>query len=128
MSSSKSSRYPYHSSPSPLCPSPLLASGLLPKSSLIKHLLSLKNKQMWTLEHLGMYVVNKQTPHKQIWFSSPSSGPKRYDWTGRNGVYSHDGVSLHELLATELTQALKTKLDLCSLAYSGKGPCCPAEC
>ncbi|KAK2492477.1 hypothetical protein MC885_013029, partial [Smutsia gigantea] len=70
---------------------------------------------------LGTYVINKQTPNKQIWLSSPSSGPKRYDWTGRNWVYSHDGVSLHELLATELTEALKTKLDLSSLAYSGKG-------
>ncbi|XP_057580210.1 frataxin, mitochondrial [Hippopotamus amphibius kiboko] len=77
---------------------------------------------------LGTYVINKQTPNKQIWLSSPSSGPKRYDWTGRNWVYSHDGVSLHELLATELTQALKTKLDLSSLAYSGKGTCCPAQC
>ncbi|XP_055150380.2 frataxin, mitochondrial isoform X1 [Symphalangus syndactylus] len=69
---------------------------------------------------LGTYVINKQTPNKQIWLSSPSSGPKRYDWTGKNWVYSHDGVSLHELLATELTKALKTKLDLSSLAYSGK--------
>ncbi|MXQ79026.1 hypothetical protein E5288_WYG000211 [Bos mutus] len=59
---------------------------------------------------------------------SSCSGPKRYDWTGRNWVYSHDGVSLHELLATELTQALKTKLDLSALAYSGKDTCCPAQC
>uniref|UniRef100_A0A8I3MIP9 Frataxin, mitochondrial n=2 Tax=Canis lupus TaxID=9612 RepID=A0A8I3MIP9_CANLF len=70
---------------------------------------------------LGTYVINKQTPNKQIWLSSPSSGPKRYDWTGKNWVYSHDGVSLHELLATELTKAFKIKLDLSSLAYSGKG-------
>lgn len=69
---------------------------------------------------LGTYVINKQTPNKQIWLSSPSSGPKRYDWTGKNWVYSHDGMSLHELLATEMTKALKTKLDLSSLAYSGK--------
>ncbi|XP_034369024.1 frataxin, mitochondrial isoform X2 [Arvicanthis niloticus] len=69
---------------------------------------------------LGTYVINKQTPNKQIWLSSPSSGPKRYDWTGKNWVYSHDGVSLHELLARELTKALNTKLDLSSLAYSGK--------
>ncbi|XP_057394865.1 frataxin, mitochondrial-like [Balaenoptera acutorostrata] len=75
---------------------------------------------------LGMYVINKQTPNKKICLSSPSSGPKCYDWIGRNWMYSHDGVSLHELLATELTQALKTKLDLSSLAYSGKGTCCPA--
>ncbi|XP_029411508.1 frataxin, mitochondrial isoform X2 [Nannospalax galili] len=70
---------------------------------------------------LGTYVINKQTPNKQIWLSSPSSGPKRYDWTGKNWVYSHDGVSLHELLARELTEALNTKLDLSSLACSGKG-------
>ncbi|KAM5331785.1 frataxin, mitochondrial [Glossophaga mutica] len=69
---------------------------------------------------LGTYVINKQTPNKQIWLSSPSSGPKRYNWTGKNWVYSHDGVSLHDLLATEMTEALKTKLDLSSLAYSGK--------
>ncbi|XP_006894488.1 PREDICTED: frataxin, mitochondrial-like [Elephantulus edwardii] len=69
---------------------------------------------------LGTYVINKQTPNKQIWLSSPSSGPKRYDWTGKNWVYSHDGVSLHQLLATELSKALNTKLDLSSLAYSGK--------
>ncbi|KAM4876801.1 frataxin, mitochondrial [Thomomys bottae] len=70
---------------------------------------------------LGTYVINKQTPNKQIWLSSPSSGPKRYDWTGKHWVYSHDGMSLHELLAQELTEAFKTKMDLSSLAYSGKG-------
>ncbi|XP_004718079.2 frataxin, mitochondrial-like [Echinops telfairi] len=69
---------------------------------------------------LGTYVINKQTPNKQIWLSSPSSGPKRYDWTGKTWVYSHDGESLHQLLATELSKALKTNLDLSSLAYSGK--------
>lgn len=25
----------------------------------------------------GTYVINKQTPNKQIWLSSPISGPKR---------------------------------------------------
>ena len=28
----------------------------------------------------GTYVLNKQPPNKQIWLSSPISGPKRYDW------------------------------------------------
>jgi len=27
----------------------------------------------------GTYVLNKQSPNRQIWFSSPLSGPKRYD-------------------------------------------------
>ncbi|KAL6076607.1 ferroxidase [Balamuthia mandrillaris] len=28
----------------------------------------------------GTYVLNKQTPNRQIWFSSPLSGPKRFDF------------------------------------------------
>ncbi|KFO56968.1 FRDA protein, partial [Locustella ochotensis] len=69
---------------------------------------------------MGTYVINKQTPNRQIWLSSPTSGPKRYDWTGRNWVYAHDRVSLHELLSKEFSTALKTKLDLSCLIYSGK--------
>uniref|UniRef100_A0A2K5RWU3 Frataxin, mitochondrial n=1 Tax=Cebus imitator TaxID=2715852 RepID=A0A2K5RWU3_CEBIM len=77
----------------------------------------------------GTYVINKQTLNKQIWLSFPSCGPKCYDWTGKNWVYSHygDGTSLHELLAVQLTKALKIKLDLSSLAYSRKDSCCPAQ-
>ena len=30
--------------------------------------------------NVGTYVINKQPPNKQIWLSSPQSGPKRYDW------------------------------------------------
>ncbi|KAE8632931.1 hypothetical protein XENTR_v10001718 [Xenopus tropicalis] len=67
---------------------------------------------------MGTYVINKQTPNKQIWLSSPTSGPKRYDWTGRTWVYSHDGVALHELLAKELSAVLKNKIDLSNLLYS----------
>ncbi len=26
------------------------------------------------------YVINKQPPNKQIWLSSPKTGPKRYDY------------------------------------------------
>ena len=63
----------------------------------------------------GTYVINKQPPNKQIWLSSPISGPKRYDWcvTGdgqgdKEGsgsgdwIYARDGVSLGELIAEEL--------------------------
>ncbi|XP_053156134.1 frataxin, mitochondrial isoform X2 [Hemicordylus capensis] len=69
---------------------------------------------------MGTYVINKQTPNKQIWLSSPTSGPKRYDWTGKKWVYSHDGISLHELLALELSAALETKLDLSTLEHAGR--------
>ncbi|KAK2597962.1 hypothetical protein QQS21_005878 [Conoideocrella luteorostrata] len=63
----------------------------------------------------GTYVINKQPPNKQIWLSSPISGPKRYDWcligegqgekegTGTgNWIYNRDGVSLTDLILEEL--------------------------
>lgn len=30
----------------------------------------------------GSYVLNKQVPNRQIWWSSPLSGPMRYHWRG----------------------------------------------
>jgi frataxin len=61
------------------------------------------------------YVLNKQPPNKQIWFSSPISGPKRFDWVvlaeGMNDkegsgvgdwIYMRDGTSLTEVLRKEL--------------------------
>ena len=63
----------------------------------------------------GTYVINKQPPNKQIWLSSPISGPKRFDWvvvgegmqdkegTGEGKwLYLRDGTSLEELLKSEL--------------------------
>ncbi|KAJ5942518.1 hypothetical protein N7516_002686, partial [Penicillium verrucosum] len=71
---------------------------------------------------LGTYVLNKQPPNKQIWLSSPISGPKRYDWIVEgdymhekqdsrpfaNGqwIYLRDGSNLTELLNSELTLRL----------------------
>jgi len=71
----------------------------------------------------GTYVLNKQPPNKQIWLSSPVSGPKRFDWvisgagqhekedstidagddgSGGRWVYLRDGTQLSELLKKEL--------------------------
>jgi len=33
-----------------------------------------------TYGDVGRYVINKQPPNKQIWLSSPVSGPSRYDY------------------------------------------------
>lgn len=66
----------------------------------------------------GTYVINKQTPNKQIWLSSPTSGPKRYDWTGENWVYTHDGISLHQLLSKEFSIIFNKSMDLSELPYS----------
>ncbi|XP_012683994.1 frataxin, mitochondrial [Clupea harengus] len=66
----------------------------------------------------GTYVINKQTPNRQIWLSSPTSGPKRYDWSGERWVYSHDGVTLHKLLSNEFSIIFKSKMDLSHLIHS----------
>ncbi|KAF4980611.1 hypothetical protein FZEAL_3424 [Fusarium zealandicum] len=63
----------------------------------------------------GIYVINKQPPNKQIWLSSPISGPKRYDWcligesqgekegTGvGDWIYARDGSSLNQVFSEEL--------------------------
>eukprot|EP00590_Aulacoseira_subarctica_P011657 CAMPEP_0172425674 /NCGR_PEP_ID=MMETSP1064-20121228/33422_1 /TAXON_ID=202472 /ORGANISM="Aulacoseira subarctica , Strain CCAP 1002/5" /LENGTH=141 /DNA_ID=CAMNT_0013168759 /DNA_START=191 /DNA_END=616 /DNA_ORIENTATION=+ len=45
-----------------------------------------------TLGNHGTWVINKQTPNQQIWWSSPLSGPKRFEfWTNNNhyGVWAY---------------------------------------
>lgn len=69
----------------------------------------------------GTYVINRQTPNKQIWLSSPVSGPKRYDLVLQNGgywVYKHDGVSLHQLLQNEISKIVKNEIDFKKCAHS----------
>jgi len=56
------------------------------------------------LDKHGTYVINKQTPNKQIWLSSPFTGPKRYDFLNQTWIYKHDGISLHHLLNQELSK------------------------
>lgn len=75
----------------------------------------------------GTYVINRQTPNKQIWLSSPTSGPKRYDFVMDGGnsshgagkwVYKHSGQTLHELLQQEIPNILKKQpVDFLQLPY-----------
>ncbi|OBT88882.1 hypothetical protein VE02_01886 [Pseudogymnoascus sp. 03VT05] len=73
---------------------------------------------------IGTYVINKQPPNKQIWLSSPISGPKRYDWVvsgeaqnqkegGGQGrwVYIRDGSTLNEMLEKEVGVDLTEVID-----------------
>ncbi|GAA5959173.1 hypothetical protein JCM21900_001415 [Sporobolomyces salmonicolor] len=56
----------------------------------------------------GTYVINKQPPNKQIWLSSPISGPKRYDYdvTHKVWFYHRNGELMHDLLNRELRELL----------------------
>ncbi|XP_028066277.1 frataxin, mitochondrial-like [Camellia sinensis] len=53
---------------------------------------------------LGNYVLNKQTPNRQIWLSSPVSGPSRFDWDqdAQAWVYRRTKANLVEVLKNEL--------------------------
>lgn len=58
------------------------------------------------------YVINKQPPNKQIWLSSPISGPKRYDLIGGKWITLRDNTALTDLLEEELLEELGTKVVL----------------
>ncbi|KAF9651389.1 Frataxin [Thelephora ganbajun] len=66
------------------------------------------------LGEYGTYVINKQPPNKQIWLSSPMSGPKRYDYSEENDdwFYSRDGVALSDLLNSEVSQIVGRQVEL----------------
>ncbi|KAK2462084.1 hypothetical protein APHAL10511_006547 [Amanita phalloides] len=62
----------------------------------------------------GTYVINKQPPNKQIWLSSPFSGPKRYDYSEEVGdwIYLRDNQTMGDLLNDELGRVLERNVDL----------------
>jgi len=68
----------------------------------------------------GTYVINKQSPNRQIWLSSPVSGPKRYDYVvnGSSWIYKHDGKSLHQLLQEEIPKIVKSEVDFSKCLHS----------
>lgn len=69
----------------------------------------------------GTYVINKQTPNLQIWLSSPSSGPKRYDYHEKLDawIYRHDNQSLHQLLQHEVSNIFGADVNFFSCRHSG---------
>lgn len=52
----------------------------------------------------GTWVLNKQTPNRQIWWSSPLSGPMRfeYDPAQQKWLNTRDKRELFSLLAEEV--------------------------
>lgn len=69
----------------------------------------------------GTYVINRQTPNKQIWLSSPTSGPKRFDLVNKDGgywIYKHTGQTLHQLLQEEISKIAEAKVDFKHCSHS----------
>ncbi|RZC38736.1 frataxin -like, mitochondrial, partial [Asbolus verrucosus] len=67
----------------------------------------------------GTYVINRQSPNRQIWLSSPFSGPKRYDFITEENcwVYKHDGKSLHGLLQNEMSKIVSLEVNFANCMY-----------
>ncbi|XP_062207087.1 frataxin, mitochondrial-like [Phragmites australis] len=66
------------------------------------------------LGDLGTYVVNKQTPNRQIWLSSLVSGPSRFNWdAATNGwIYKRTRANLVQLLEEEIGELCGTPVEL----------------
>ena len=71
----------------------------------------------------GTFVINKQSTNKQLWMSSPVSGPCRYDWSDGLWVYKRDGHVMTDRLEDELKELLNMKdIDLEPPPIVGYGP------
>ncbi|ESQ38006.1 hypothetical protein EUTSA_v10028999mg [Eutrema salsugineum] len=66
------------------------------------------------LGSLGTYVINKQTPNRQIWMSSPVSGPSRFDWDREANawIYRRTKAKLYKLLEEELEKLCGESIQL----------------
>lgn len=55
----------------------------------------------------GTYVINRQVPNRQLWWSSPVSGPRRYNYERASGRWrgARDGDDLAETLRREVAAA-----------------------
>lgn len=57
-----------------------------------------------TVPPIGTYVINKQPPNKQIWLSSPVSGPNRFDYYDGTWISLRDNTKLLRVLHDELRE------------------------
>ncbi|KAJ3095138.1 WD repeat-containing protein 87 [Phlyctochytrium planicorne] len=64
------------------------------------------------LGQVGTFVINKQPPNKQIWLSSPLSGPKRFDYQNGSWISSKNNEILENILSKELSTSLRQEITL----------------
>ena len=76
-----------------------------------------------TLGSHGTWVINKQTPNRQIWWSSPISGPRRYEYDSVNEVWVYtrrleneesgiESSTLGGIITKEIKELYDVDLDL----------------
>lgn len=62
-----------------------------------------------SIPQLGTYIINKQISNKQIWLSSPVSGPNRFDLYKTEWISLRNNRKLLEILSEELNQVIVEK-------------------
>jgi frataxin len=63
----------------------------------------------------GTWVINKQTPNQQLWWSSPISGPRRYEYEDGEWVFTRDdshSLTLAQALQEEMKEIYQVDLDI----------------
>ncbi|EME69520.1 protein implicated in iron transport [Paramagnetospirillum caucaseum] len=56
-----------------------------------------------TLPGIGQYVINKHSPNREIWLSSPKSGAHHFGWSGERWVSTRNAeIELLGLLLAEI--------------------------
>ena len=60
--------------------------------------------------NIGIWVINKQTPNRQIWWSSPVSGPRRYEYHSTNSNNTASAASDDDDDDFEIVRSWKYKL------------------
>ncbi len=57
------------------------------------------------------YVLNRMPPNKQIWWSSPLSGPLRFDFDGKVW-FNKQNILLSNILCKEWNELTKQRVDV----------------
>jgi frataxin len=61
----------------------------------------------------GTWVINKQSPNQQLWWSSPLSGPRRYEYQDGEWVFTRDeshSITLAETLKNEIKEIYQVEI------------------
>lgn len=62
----------------------------------------------------GTWVINKQTTNQQIWWSSPKSGPQRYEYQINQNKWTNtrSGHDLYKIFQNELEAASGVSIEI----------------
>ena len=62
----------------------------------------------------GTWVINKQAPNQQLWWSSPLSGPMRFEYNCDKDLWcaTKTEVTINGILASEFMETLGVEVDV----------------